>query len=208
MLETSKLSFTYSKGNSFQFPDISLKKGEHTVIIGKSGSGKTTFLHLLAGILKADSGKVFINGTDIQRSGFTETDKFRGQNMGLIFQKHFFIGAITMMENLLLAQALPGLKSDKPYIESLLEELEIGNLNHKYPTELSQGELQRFSLARALANKPLLVLADEPTSSLDDENCNRFVTLLLNASERHNTTLAIATHDARLKVHFDKIIQL
>lgn len=208
MLETSKLSFRYQKGKYFEFPDISLKIGEHAVILGNSGSGKTTFLHLLAGILKAESGNVFVNGKDIQLSGSTETDIFRGQNMGLIFQKHFFIGAITMMENLLLAQTLPGLKSDKSYIESILEELEIGNLNHKYPTELSQGELQRFSLARALANKPLVVLADEPTSSLDDENCNRFVTLLLNASAKHKTSLLIATHDARLKVHFDKIIQL
>ena len=208
MLETRNLSFRYPKGKSFQFPDLLLKKGEHAVIIGNSGSGKTTFLHLLAGILKAESGNVFINGTDIQRSGFTETDKFRGQNMGLIFQKHFFIGAINMLQNLILSQTLPGQKSDKQYIETLLDELKIGNLSTKYPNELSQGELQRFSLARALANKPLLVLADEPTSSLDDDNCNRFVTLLLKASERHNTSLVIATHDARLTVYFDKIIQL
>ena len=208
MLETRNLSFRYPKGKSFQFPDLLLKKGEHAVIIGNSGSGKTTFLHLLAGILKAESGNVFINGTDIQRSGFTETDKFRGQNMGLIFQKHFFIGAISMLQNLILSQTLPGHKSDKQYIETLLDELKIGNLSTKYPNELSQGELQRFSLARALANKPLLVLADEPTSSLDDDNCNRFVTLLLKASERHNTSLVIATHDARLTVYFDKIIQL
>ena len=208
MLETRNLSFRYPKGKSFQFPDLLLKKGEHAVIIGNSGSGKTTFLHLLAGILKAESGNVFINGTDIQRSGFTETDKFRGQNMGLIFQKHFFIGAISMLQNLILSQTLPGQKSDKQYIETLLDELKIGNLSTKYPNELSQGELQRFSLARALANKPLLVLADEPTSSLDDENCSRFITLLLNASEKHNTSLVIATHDARLTVYFDKIIQL
>ena len=208
MLETRNLSFRYPKGKSFQFPDLLLKKGEHAVIIGNSGSGKTTFLHLLAGILKAESGNVFINGTDIQLSGFTETDIFRGQNMGLIFQKHFFMGAINMMQNLILAQTLPGQNPDKQYIETLLDELKIGNLSTKYPNELSQGELQRFSLARALANKPLLVLADEPTSSLDDDNCNRFVTLLLKASERHNTSLVIATHDARLTVYFDKIIQL
>lgn len=208
MLETRNLSFRYPKGKSFQFPDLLLKKGEHAVLLGNSGSGKTTLLHLLAGILKAESGNVFINGKDIQQSGFTETDIFRGQNIGLIFQKHFFIGAITMMENLLLAQTLPGQNPDKQYIETLLDELKIENLSAKYPNELSQGELQRFSLARSLANKPVIVLADEPTSSLDDENCSRFITLLLNVSEKHNTSLVIATHDARLKVYFDKIIQL
>lgn len=208
MLETRNLSFRYPKGKSFQFPDLLLKKGEHAVLLGNSGSGKTTFLHLLAGILKAESGNVFINGKDIQQSGFTETDIFRGQNIGLIFQKHFFIGAITMMQNLLLAQTLTGQNLDNQYIKTLLGELKIENLSTKYPNELSQGELQRFSLARSLANKPLIVLADEPTSSLDDENCSRFITLLLNASEKHNTSLVITTHDARLKVYFDKIIQL
>lgn len=208
MLETRNLSFRYHKGNSFKFPDLLLKKGEPAVIVGNSGSGKTTFLHLLAGILKAETGNVFIDGKDIQLSGFTETDIFRGQNIGLIFQKHFFIGAINMLQNLLLAQTLPGQNPDKQYIETLLDELKIGNLSTKYPNELSQGELQRFSLARSLANRPLIVLADEPTSSLDDENCSRFITLLLNASGKHNTSLVIATHDARLRVYSDKIIQL
>jgi putative ABC transport system ATP-binding protein len=208
MLTTSNLSFRYPQGHTFSFPDISLTKGDQVVLSGNSGSGKTTLLHLMCGILRAETGKVVINGTDIQQPGFVSTDRFRGHHIGLIFQKHYFIGAVNMIENLLLAQKLPGLQVDKPYITSLLDELEIASLAGKHPAQLSQGELQRFSVARALANKPLLLLADEPTSSLDDDSCTRFSSLLLNLSEKHETTLVIATHDARLRKEFKTVISL
>jgi ABC-type lipoprotein export system ATPase subunit len=208
MLTTGNLSFRYQRGTAFSFPDISLTKGDQVALTGNSGSGKTTLLHLLCGILRAETGKVVINGTDIQQPGFDSTDRFRGKHIGLIFQKHFFIDGINMMENLLLAQELPGLQVDKSYLTSLLEELKITSLAGKHPAQLSQGELQRFSLARALANKPLLLLADEPTSSLDDDSCARFTSLLLNLSDKHETTLLIATHDARLKKEFKTVISL
>lgn len=208
MLETKDLCYTYPEGKTFRFPDISVSKGEQIVLSGKSGSGKTTLLHLLAGILKCDSGEVLINGTNIQQSGFKTLDQFRGRNTGLIFQKNFFIDSVTMMENLLLAQTLPGQPADREYIAGLLEELGIMQLAGKRAQQLSQGELQRFSVARALANKPLIILADEPTSSLDDENCQRFTDLLHTTSEKHNITLVIATHDARIKSQFHRVISL
>lgn len=208
MLEIRGLQFSYKKGNVFRFPDFNIAKGEQVAVTGNSGSGKTTLLHLVAGILKADSGSVILNGADIQKYNQPEKDRFRGKNIGLIFQKHFFIQSVSMKDNLLLAQNLPGLDVDKVFIDSLMDELEIAHLSIKYPSQLSQGELQRFSLARSLANKPILLLADESTSSLDDLNCERFVSLITATSQKHQTTLLVATHDARLKRHFAKVIQL
>ncbi len=208
MLQINNLQFSYNKGTVFRFPGLLFSKGEQVVLTGNSGSGKTTLLHLVAGILKADSGTVFLNGTDIQQLSQPGRDRFRGKNIGLIFQKHFFIQSVSMKDNLMLAQNLPGLDVDKKFIYSLLDELEIAHLAQKSPSELSQGELQRFSLARSLVNRPMLLLADEPTSSLDDQNCERFVSLITTASLKHETILLVATHDTRLKKHFDKVVQL
>lgn len=208
MIQTSHVSFTYKSGKAFTFPDLCLPKGEQAILKGKSGSGKTTLLHILAGILQADSGSVFINQTDIQQPGFKETDRFRGRHIGLIFQKHYFLGSLTMEENLYLAPSLPGLPADRNYIRGLMSELEISKLSRRYPKEISQGELQRFSMARAMANKPLVLLADEPTSSLDDENCIRFIQLLKRISTSHGATLLIATHDQRLLREFSTVFSL
>ena len=126
----------------------------------------------------------------------------------MIFQKHFFIDALTMEENLLLAQSLPGNLPDRSFTAALMEELNISSLSSRCPSTLSQGELQRFSVARALVNKPAVILADEPTSSLDDHNCIRFVRLLQDAAGKHGTTLLIATHDQRLSNEFSNVIDL
>jgi ABC-type lipoprotein export system ATPase subunit len=208
MLEVRNLSFSYPNGHTFRFPDIILEKGAQLALTGSSGSGKTTFLHLLAGILKAQSGSVIIKGTNIQQPGFTGADSFRGSHIGLIFQKHIFLDALTMTDNLLLAQSIPGLKIDRSYLTNLLEELGISHLASRFPRKLSQGELQRFSVARALANKPFLLLADEPTSSLDDDNCHRFINLIREQSAKHQSLLILATHDSRLKKEFDMQIKL
>lgn len=208
MLHTRNLVFQYSQEKVFNFPDIHAGKGEQWLLSGNSGSGKTTLLHLIAGILKSDSGEVMVNGTDIQRKGFRHIDQFRGKNMGIIFQKHFFAGSLNMADNLLMAQKLPGLPVNKDRINGLMEELKVLHLQAKKPLELSQGELQRFSIARALVNQPVLLLADEPTSSLDDENCKRFTALIREVSVKHDTTLLIATHDSRLRREFENIIQL
>lgn len=208
MLEVRSLTYSYPNGRTFRFPDFSLGKGGQLALTGNSGSGKTTLLHLLAGILRAESGSVTINGTDLQQPGFTKSDPFRGSHIGLIFQKHIFLDALTMMDNLLLAHSIPGLKEDRNYLNNLMEELEIRHLSSQFPRRLSQGELQRFSVARALANRPLLILADEPTSSLDDENCQRFLNLIRDQSARHQSVLILATHDSRLKNEFGLKINL
>ena len=208
MLQTRNLVFQYSPVKVFTFPDIDAGKGEQWLLSGNSGSGKTTLLHLIAGILKSQSGEVMVNGTDIQKEGFTSVDQFRGKNMGIVFQKHFFVDSLTMTGNLLMARKLPGLPVDKDRIRCLMEELKVLHLQDKKPRQLSQGELQRFSIARALVNQPVLLLADEPTSSLDDDNCLRFTELIKEVSGKHATTLLIATHDGRLRREFENIIQL
>jgi putative ABC transport system ATP-binding protein len=208
MLETKDLTFRYPGGKQFSFPSFTLNKGDQVIIRGKSGSGKTTLLHLTAGILKPSGGRVVINGTGIHDLTPAETDRFRGKNIGLIFQQHYFIHSLTMEDNLLLAQALPGNPTDRKAISGLLAELDISMLAQKKPSALSQGELQRFSVARAMINQPVVILADEPTSSLDDENCSRFIRLLLDISGRHGTTLLIATHDNRLSKEFSTVIDL
>lgn len=202
MISTENLSFNYHGQSALSFPDMALLQGENLLVTGASGSGKTTLLHLIAGLLQPAAGTVSINGTFIHRLSAAKMDTFRGKNIGLIFQKHLFIGAINMKNNLFAAQTLPGFKTDADHIGRLMALLNIDHLAAKLPEQLSQGELQRFSVARALANRPLLLLADEPTSSLDDQNCEAFISLLLSSAELFNSTLIIATHDARLKPHF------
>lgn len=202
MISTEKLTFSYPAHPPFSFADLLLQQGGDLLVTGISGSGKTTLLHLIAGLLQPATGTVTISGTVINHLSATKMDAFRGKNIGLIFQKHLFIGAINMKNNLFAAQTLPGFKADADHIGHLMTMLNVGHLASKLPAQLSQGELQRFSVARALANKPLLLLADEPTSSLDDQNCEAFINLLLNSAKQFNTMLIIATHDARLKPHF------
>lgn len=208
MLKIENLRFSYAKNAKFSFPDWETMKGEHWLISGNSGSGKTTLLHLLAGLLIPESGKITINNTLLNGLNPAELDKFRGQNIGLIFQKHYFIGAINMRQNLLSAQTLPGFAPDLRHVEELMDLLGIENLQHKNPGELSQGELQRFSVARALVNKPQLLLADEPTSSLDNHNCAAFVDLIRQNAAKYQITLIIATHDARLSERFTNVYKL
>jgi putative ABC transport system ATP-binding protein len=208
MIATKDLSFKYKNGSLFTFPDWSINQGEQWLVTGASGSGKTTLLHLLAGLLTPASGSIIINNTLINKLAPAEMDIFRGKNTGLIFQKNYFIGAINMLNNLLAAQTLPGFKSDHSHVYSLLEVLEIRGLEKKLPSQLSEGELQRFAVARALANKPAALLADEPTSSLDDRNCDTFINLITENAWHYKTTLIIATHDARLKQHFSSIYPL
>lgn len=208
MLHTRDLVFHYSPEKTFSFPDLHAGVGEQWLLTGNSGSGKTTLLHLIAGILKSHSGEVMVNGTNIQKAGFKGIDQFRGKNMGIIFQKHFFVDSLTMAGNLLMAQQMPGIPVDKDRINGLMQELQVAHLRDKSPRQLSQGELQRFSIARALVNQPVLLLADEPTSSLDDDNCLRFTELIREVAGKHDTTLLIATHDSRLRREFEHIIHL
>ena len=177
MISTKSLNFKYNEQASFSFPDINLDKDENLLIIGSSGIGKTTLLHLLAGLLESNSGSITLYGQDISKLNQHQTDKFRGQNIGIVFQKPHFVNSLTVKENLQLAQYL-GNKKDQNRIIDILSSLDILDKENKKPKKLSQGEKQRASIAMAIVNSPKLILADEPTSSLDDENCDRVIKLL------------------------------
>lgn len=209
LVKTEHLKFSYSSSEKeHAFPDICLKKGQNLLVAGNSGSGKTSLLHLISGILTPTSGSVTIDEVEITALKAHKLDKFRGEKIGIIFQKNFFIESLSVLNNLTYISALCGLKVDKNYITGLLNELAIGDLSDKKPGQLSGGELQRFSIARALVNKPVVLLADEPTSSLDDENCMRFMSLMKQVCGSHDLSLIVATHDARLKSEFNKSIIL
>jgi putative ABC transport system ATP-binding protein len=208
MLRTTGLSYSYHSSDQMRFPDMHCKAGEHWLLLGQSGSGKTTLLHLLGGLRSPQKGSIQIGEVDISTLPTYRLDKFRGQNIGIIFQEPHFVRSLTVRENLALARQMAGLKPDAPRIVSLLEQL---NLKHKLnaPTSaLSVGEKQRVAIARAIINNPEVILADEPTSALDDENTTQVVQLLKEQANRVNAVLLIVTHDNRLKEQFDKQILL
>jgi putative ABC transport system ATP-binding protein len=207
MVRTKGLNFKYNDQASFSFPDINLGKDENLLIIGSSGIGKTTLLHLLAGLLESNSGSINLYGQDISKLTQHQIDKFRGQNIGIVFQKPHFVNSLTVKENLQLAQYL-GNKKDQNRIIDILSSLDILNKENKRPKKLSQGEKQRASIAMAIVNSPKLILADEPTSSLDDENCDRVIKLLKKQASEFKAQLIVITHDNRLKKHFKKSIKL
>jgi len=207
MIKTESLKFSYDGKKYFDFPDINLDSGENLLIIGNSGIGKTTLLHLLAGILKPESGSISISDTDISKFSDTELDKFRGDNIGIVFQKPHFISSLTINENLKLAQYLSPNKTSGD-AKKILESLNIKDKYQQKPNQLSEGEKQRASIALALINFPSLILADEPTSSLDDFNCDNVIKLLKKQAKDHKAQLIVITHDARLKKHFKNNLNL
>ena len=208
MLQTEQLTFSYDNQKILQFPDINCKRGEQCLLLGQSGCGKTTLLHLLGGLRKPKGGKVLVNGKNIAQLSATNLDQFRGEHIGIIFQQSHFVQSLTVEENLSLAQDLAGVKVDKDRIRSLLNRLNVGDKLKSKPRNLSQGEQQRVAIARALVNRPAIILADEPTSALDDINCEEVIRLLALQAEKDDVTLLIVTHDGRLKDQFDKKILL
>ena len=206
MLETKNLRFKYDNNLELNFPDIKTSK-ENLLILGASGVGKTTFLHLLSGLLKPMNGEIDLLGTKISNLKMSEMDRFRGKNIGIVFQKPHFINSLNVKENLQLAQYISK-KSDKNRIQSLLESLGIEDKANKKTQNLSQGEKQRVSIALAIVNSPKLILADEPTSSLDDLNCDKVINILKNQASKYKAKLIIITHDYRLKKHFKNTLSL
>ena len=208
MIKVSDLTFSYSEKSELKFPDFSVDAGGHMLILGNSGVGKTTLLHLLAGILVPASGSVEIQGNKMEQMSAKQRDKFRGNNIGLVFQRSHFVQSLSVKENLQLVQFLSGNRQSNHRITEVLTSLELQDYANKKTYQLSIGQQQRLSVAVSVVNQPALILADEPTSSLDDENTNRVVSLLKSQSESVGATLMIIIHDHRLKSEFEKQLTL
>jgi ABC-type lipoprotein export system ATPase subunit len=205
---THQLEFQYPNSTATALPDLRLAAGEQCLILGPSGCGKTTLLHLAAGLLRPSTGSVQVSGTDLASIGGTALDRFRGRHIGIVFQRLHLIPSLTVLQNLLAAQYCAGLAPDQSLARAALARLGIDNKTGAYPAQLSQGQAQRASIARAIVNRPQLILADEPTSSLDDGNAMLVLDLLIQQAQECNAVLLIATHDARTKYAIDRRVEL
>ncbi len=208
MLTTRQLTFAYSPDNRFTFPDITCPDGDALLILGRSGTGKTTLLHLLALLLKPATGTVTINQTELTTMSPAQTAAFRASQVGIVYQKPHFVSALSVLDNLLLANFLAGKKQAVDRARELAEQLGFARNLNKKTYQMSQGEQQRASIARAMMNRPSIILADEPTSSLDDDNANRVIELLREQSGQIGASLVVVTHDQRLKDAFTDRVHL
>ncbi|MBE0511104.1 MAG: ATP-binding cassette domain-containing protein [Chromatiales bacterium] len=199
MIQIEKLQLRYDTDTVLTLPDWQAARGEHWLLLGPSGSGKTSLLHLLAGLLRPTSGRIHIAGQDIGLLGSAAMDQFRARHIGMVFQRPHLLAHLNVLDNLRLAPYLAELPQDDARITEVLAQLDLQGLERRRPEQLSQGQLQRLSLARAVLNRPGLLLADEPTANLDDAHCEQVLTLLKQQAESSQATLVIATHDRRLK---------
>jgi len=199
MIKLQNVEVHYTIENKIKFHNWQLAQGELSLILGASGTGKTTLLNILAGILPPTKGTAIIAGHNPYTLSVTENDRFRGRSIGLIFQKPHLIASLSVLDNLLSAQYFANLPIKRNAVITVLEDLNIAHKKNEKPTKLSQGEQQRVAIARAMLNNPQVILADEPTSALDDENCEAVLNLIIAQAQKHHATLVMATHDQRVK---------
>lgn len=181
---------------------------EFVVILGKSGSGKSTFMNLLGGLDGIDSGEIYIDGKELKNGTDKEMSEYRRNTIGFIFQSFNLIPVMNVWENVVLPVQLDNKKVDEKYIDELLEVLDIKNKKNSMPMKLSGGEQQRVAIARALANKPKIILADEPTGNLDSNTGEKVLELLINGVKKYGQTLIMITHNEEIAKMADRVVYM
>ncbi len=212
LLEISGLKKSYVAPDSvlqriIDVPAFALEEGAQVGIRGQSGSGKTTLLHLIAGILAPDAGSVRIGGVNISSLSEPQRDRFRARNVGYIFQTFNLLQGFSCLENVLLSMAF-GAGEDRQRATALLKRVGLGDRLHYTPRQLSTGQQQRAAIARALANRPKLVLADEPTGNLDAFNAREALALIRETCHENGAALLLVSHDANALEAFEKVVAL
>ena len=212
ILRVENLTKKYGKGESevIAVNDVSftVDKGEFVAIVGSSGSGKSTLLHLIGGVDRPTSGKVYVEGKDIYSLNDDELAIFRRRNIGLIYQFYNLIPILNVEENITLPCDLDGKKVDENKLNELLKILGLENRRKHLPNELSGGQQQRVSIGRSLINNPSLVLADEPTGNLDSKTSDEIIKLLKESNKKYNQTIIIITHNLEIAKMADRIIKI
>lgn len=186
---------------------FTLKPGEMTFIIGRSGSGKSTFLHLLAGLDEPSSGQILFEGKDLTYLSEREMARLRNRRLGIVFQFYHLLPELTLFENVMLPSFIAG-RPDEKWTKEILRKVKLLSRQDHYPSELSGGEQQRAAIARALVNRPSVVLCDEPTGNLDEETAESVLSLLTDLNQREGQSLLIVTHDENLAWRYGQVFRL
>ncbi|MGN6505499.1 MAG: ABC transporter ATP-binding protein [Tepidisphaeraceae bacterium] len=216
-LEQLQKNYTAPDGSNvtvLNVPHFSLSDGEHVALVGGSGTGKTTLLHSIAGIVRPDSGEVRFDGNageppvNLVKLSEAARDVFRGSHIGYIFQTHHLLAGFTALENVLLGMAFTGRSPDREWARHLLREVGLGDRLDYKPARLSVGQQQRVAVARALANRPRLVLADEPTGALDPATAQQVLELIRRLCREINASLLLVTHDMGIAQQLERVVRL
>lgn len=209
-LKIENLCKVYGKGENqvaaLDQVSLTIEKGEFTAIIGSSGSGKSTLLHIIGGVDMPTSGKVYLNGQDVYAQSNEKLAIFRRRQVGLIYQFHNLIPTLNVVENITLPILMDKRKVNEERLNDLLEMLGLQDRKTHLPNQLSGGQQQRVSIGRALMNAPAVMLADEPTGSLDSRNGHEIVKLLKESNQKYGQTLLLVTHDENIALQADRII--
>ncbi|MGN0318240.1 MAG: ABC transporter ATP-binding protein [Lachnospira sp.] len=212
ILQADGISKTYQAGSvkveALKTESVSFNKGEFAAIVGKSGSGKSTLLRVLASIDRPDTGKVLIDGEDIFSMKDKELSAFRRRKIGFIYQDYSLFPEFTAYENIIMPMAFDNKKADEKEIDDILEKLGISHCKNKFPDQMSGGEQQRVSIARALSTHPAVIFADEPTGNLDAESAQVVADMLSMASRNFDQTIIMVTHDPQMAEIADRILTI
>ena len=213
MLQATDLSKSFALPDGsrlpvLDIPSFSIAAGEQVVMIGESGGGKTTLLHCIAGIVPPDSGSIMIDGIEVTRLSEAGRDRVRAAKLGYVFQTFNLLAGFTALENVRLGMTFASGKHDLKHAIKLLQKVGLGDRLHHKPTALSVGQQQRVAVARALANRPKLLLADEPTANIDPANQQKIIDLLRQCCRDENIAMLLVTHSLTIAEQFDRVEKL